>query len=258
LLQPGTIDVLSVNYRTGNGMTHTETEVVDSYTAEFDASTAVKTIGIFYNSSRAHDWIAEVSLDGTTWATAADLGTVQGFAGNWTWHDIDPAYSTPYFRLRDTRPDPQGNFTSLQIDQVRLINAIYEVPLSAMSRDTYNTLPSKRSAGHPVQYYFSKQISPELVLWPEPSDTFAHLMIRRHREVQDVGTMQDTLELPNRWMQAIIWQLSTLLAFELPGVDEKRRLEIAAFAANSLSEAEDGETDGSPFYLQPKISGYTK
>lgn len=257
-LAPGTIDVMSVNYRSAVGMTHTVTNAKDSYKATFASAVPIKTIGIYYNVTREHDWIVEVSNDGTTWSTMANLGTVLGFAGNWSWHDIDPSYSTLYLRLRDTRPDPQNNFPSLNVDIVRLINTTSEVPLAPMSRDTYNSLSDKRSPGRPVQYYFNKHVIPELVLWPEPNDVTSHLVVRKQRQVQDVGAMQDALDIPNRWFEHIIWRLAANLAYELPNVEEKRRLECAAFASTTLTEAENGETDGSPFFLQPKISGYTK
>lgn len=257
LLQSGTLDVLSVTYRTGEALAHTATQAVDMYTAVFSSAVAVKTIGMYFNQTKKHSWLIEASVDGTTWATVDNLGTVQAFAGSWLWHDIDPAFATSHLRIRDTEP-VVGVSPSLGVDTFRLMAGASEIPLSAMSRDTYNSIPNKRTPGRPVQYYFNKQMTQELTLWPEPADPFAHLLVRRHRQVQDVGTMQNTLEIPTRWFEAVVWELAKNLSFELQGVEKERRIEIAAFAATVLQEAEDGETDGAPFYLQPKISGYTR
>lgn len=258
ILNPGTIDVLSVNYCTSTALSHTGTVYEDSYQAQFTAAVPVKLVGIYYNATRLHDWIVEVSNDGTTWSEIANFGTVEGQAGRWSWHDIDPAYSTSYFRVRDTRPDPNNQYLNLGVDTVRVSSGFNEIELTPMSRDTYNALPAKRTPGRPTQYYFNKQIVPEIVLDPEPSDTLAHLVVRRHRMIQDITSLQDEVEVPSRWFEAIIWGLAKLLAYELKGVDKELRLECAAHAAAAMDEAEDGETDGSPFYLQPNISGYTR
>lgn len=257
-LNSGTIDVLSVNYCTSTALSHTGTLYEDSYQAQFTVAVPVKLMGIYYNATREHDWVVEASTNGTTWSQIANLGTVEGQAGRWSWHDIDPAYSTTYFRVRDTRPDPSNQFLTLGVDAVRLSSGFNELELSPMSRDTFNALPAKRTPGRPTQYYFNKQMNPELVLEPEPNDTLAHLVVRRHRMIQDVSSMQDEVEIPNRWYEATIWGLARLLSYELKEVDKDRRLECAAHAEKALQEAEDGETDGSPFYLQPNISGYTR
>lgn len=258
VLNPGTIDVLSVNYCTSTALAHTGTLYEDSYKAVFTSAVAVKLVGIYYNATREHDFIVEASNNGTSWSEIANLGTVQGRAGQWSWHDIDPAYSAAYFRIRDTRLDPNDQYLTLGVDAVRVCNQFSEIPITAMSRDTFNSLPAKRTPGRPVQYYFNKQIVPELVLNPEPNDTLAHLVVRRHRMIQDITSLQDEVEVPNRWYEAIIWGLAKLLSYELEGVDKERRLECAAHAATAMEEAEDGETDGSPFYMQPNISGYTR
>jgi hypothetical protein len=257
-LTPGTLDILNVNYVTSSALAHTGTFDIDRYTAQFSSPVAVKLIGLYFNATRDHDFIAEVSNDGVTWAKSKNFGTVKGLAGQWFWAEIDPAYAVPFFRLVDTREDENETFTSLGIDTVRLSNGFQEIPMSQMSRDTYNSLPSKRTPGRPDQYYFNKQIDPELTLWPEPSDTTAFVRVRRQRQVQDVGTLQQTLEIPSRWYEPVIWKLASVLAFELENVEEKRRLECAAFAATSISEAENTETDGSPFYMRPNISSYTR
>lgn len=257
-LNPGTIDVLSVNYCTSSALSHTGTLFEDSYQAQFTAATPVKLVGIYYNATREHDWVVEASNDGTAWSEIANFGTVAGQAGRWSWHDIDPAYSTAYFRLRDKRPDPSNQYLNLGVDTVRLSSSFSELAMSPMSRDTYNGLPVKRTPGRPTQYYFNKQILTEIVLDPEPSDTLAHLVVRRHRMIQDITSLQDEVEIPHRWFEAVIWGLARILAYELKDVDKERRLECAAHAETAMKEAEDGETDGSPFYLQPNISGYTK
>lgn len=257
-LPSGTVDILAVNYRLGSSLAHDGTFTKDKYTADLGGAVPIKTVGMYYNSTRYHDWVVEISNDNVEWATILDLGTVLGNAGQWSWHDIDPAYATQFFRVRDTRPDPTNVFPSLNVDQIRVLNQTSEIPLSAMSRDTYMSMNNKRAPGRPTQFWFDKQVSPQLILNPEPNDSSAHLVVWTHRQIQDVGNMQNVLEIPERWKQAVIWQLAADASYELPGVEKDRRIECLANASAATTEAEDGETDGAPIYLQPKISPYTR
>lgn len=254
-LKAGTIDILNANYRTVTQLAVSSfTTTVDSYSADFGVDTPVKTVGFYYSVTRDRDLVVEVSTDNTTWAVMADLGTVTGYAGSWSWHDIDPSFATRYLRVRDTRT---GSYTDLDIAAFVFATDVYEVPMSPMSRDTYNDLPNKRFAGRPLQYYFQKLVSPIVTFWPEPSDAYASVVVRRHRQVQDIGDLQNNMELPMRWHEAVTWQLAQTLAFELPNVDSQRREEVIALAALKLKEAEDGETDGSPIFIRPNIGVYT-
>lgn len=255
-LSVGTLDILDVSYRTVTSLSHTDTQTGSSYSGDFGADIAVpvKMLGIYYNATRERDLTFEVSNDGVTYAPVADFGKFIGYAGQWSWHEIDPAYSTRYFRITDSTE----GIDSLNFAQVRVASTMHEIPLSPMNRDDYFAMPNKRQPGQPNQYFFEKTVQPSLNLYPEPNSSVGHLVVRRHRQVQDVGTMQDTLEIPSRWYDPTIWSLAKVLAYELPGVEKERRIEIAAFAAVVVKEAEDAESDGAPFFLRPNISGYTK
>jgi hypothetical protein len=135
---------------------------------------------------------------------------------------------------------------------------VFERNMSNMNRDTYETLPNKNSSGVPLQYLFDKQINPVIRLWPVPNDVYAQVTFTRQRYVQDVGSLQDKLEVPERWFEAIIWRLAESCSFEFPNVDPARIELCVAKAQKAVEEAEDGETDGSPIYISPNISAYTK
>lgn len=255
-LPVGTIDVLSANYRTGAQLAYTKAQTNSTYTATFDVATPVKTLGMVFSDTRVLNLVLEASNDGTSWSAVKTLPQFTAFAGTWYWWDIDPSFATPYFRIRETVADTTT--VAVAFVSVILMQDVYERPLSPMSRDTYTSLSNKNMAGTPVQYMFDKQINPVLNLWLVPNDVYGHVVIIRQRYIQDVGSLQDKLEIPERWFDAIIWGLARHCAFELPSVDEKRMELCVAMAQKSLEEAEDGETDGSPIYIQPNISPYTK
>jgi hypothetical protein len=80
----------------------------------------------------------------------------------------------------------------------------------------------------------------------------------RHRFVQDVGTLTQQIEVPQQWMEAIIWSLASRLAYEIPGVDSARRTEVIQASERFLMDAEMSETDNAPIYWVAGIGVYTR
>jgi hypothetical protein len=78
------------------------------------------------------------------------------------------------------------------------------------------------------------------------------------RQIQDVGTLTQSLEIPERWFDGVIWQLARYLAFEIPQVDAAWVPNVVAMADKALLEVERGESDGAPIMVAPNISGYTR
>jgi hypothetical protein len=73
-----------------------------------------------------------------------------------------------------------------------------------------------------------------------------------------VGTLIQTLECPQRWLDGIIWLLAAKLAFELPTVDMALVTMLQQMADKQEFEMEQSETDGAPMYIQPGISCYSR
>lgn len=256
-LPPGTVDILSARYRYGNALqTATQAVLADQARATFSVPVAVKTVGIYFGSTLQYTLVIEISNDGVTWTPAKYIPQFIGYSGQWAWIDIDPAYATAYFRIRETVLDT--TIYPVQFAQVVLMNATTSTEIAKMSRDTYDSLPNKTSPGRPLQFLFDKLVDPQVVFWPTPNDSFSFVEFTRQRQVMDIGGLQDSLEIPNRWYEAAIWTLAKLLAFELPQVPKERFEMCIALSETSMREAEDGETDGSPIFVQPQISGYTK
>lgn len=250
-LPDGTIDVLNATYRDSSQLTPTETVNAANWTFLFSAATAVKTVGILFGNSASYSLILEYSSDGVTYTTARAIGSTTETAGKWKWYDIDPSFEALYFRVRES-VSGSVNFTD-----VILANTNHEIPIEKFSRDTYTSQPNKNSPGRPLQYWYDKQTTPVMTFWPVPNDTNAQVVIWRQRQVQDVGSLQQKLEIPERWFEATIWMLAKNLAFELQGVDSDRRKECVAMAKVYLEEAEDGETDSAPIYIAPNLRPYT-
>jgi hypothetical protein len=130
-----------------------------------------------------------------------------------------------------------------------------------LNRNDYANLPDKFSTGRPTQFWFDKQrILPELELWPNPAfqHTFDQVTGFVQRQPQDVGTLLDELEVPDRWYLAIVCNLARELGREIKEVEESIMQRLDADADKYLADAWGGETDESEAYLRPNISPYTR
>ena len=196
----------------------------------------------------------EYSTDGSTWSTLDDLGAVVVSDNQWIWTDIDPGQSVMYYRVR------VYNSTTLALRELYIGNNSTEIPMARLNRDDYTSLPNKNfTANQPFQFWFNRTIPvPELYLWPVPSDPFIQMTVWYSRQIMDVGSLTDELEIPQRWYEATVMMLAHRMSLELPGVQMDRVGYLEKMATQYLMEAEQEERDKSPIYLAPNISVYTR
>jgi len=247
----GTVEVLNVNYRNLQEVSGTTTSSSTDYTVYFDSATQVATVGVLWSGTSV-SLTFQVSSDLVTWTTVGTQETSVS-AGEWTWTDISAPMAYPYFRITST--DPQ------LITQVYLGNMPQEIPLGPLNRDTYSAQSNKIFAGRPATYWFQRTMPlPVLNLWPAPNPaaTVAQLVIWRHVHIMDVGTLAQSINVPQRWLDAITLDLAARLALETPAVDAQVLPMLEAKAQAALREAWDGDNDGSPTFYQPRIGCYTK
>lgn len=215
----------------------------------------VTTVGIMMATSTTYNLVFEWSNDGTTWTSCLSPGATAYTAGQWQWYDIDGTQPVNYFRMRET-----GGAT-LNVTEFYAANNPTEIPLARLNRDDYTNLPNKVFQGRPLQYWLDRQRDvPIMRMWPVTNEgsMFAQFVVWRERHIMDVGTLTETLDIPQRWYEAIVWQLSWRLAQELPDLDPQLLGPIKMTADEALKLAQDEERDNSPIYFAPNISPYTR
>jgi hypothetical protein len=250
-LPTGTVEVLNVNYRTLQELTGETTSTDTAYTVYFDSATQVATVGMLWAGTSVPVNF-QVSSDLLTWTTVGGQETSVS-AGVWTWFDVSAQQAYPYFRV--TSSDP------MILSQVYLGNMPQEIPLGALNRDTYSAQSDKIFTGRPATYWFQRtQPLPVLNLWPAPNPaaTVAQLVIWRHVHIMDVGTLAQSINVPQRWLDAITLDLAARMALETPAVDPQMIPMLDAKASTAMKEAWEGDNDGSPTFYQPQIGCYTK
>ena len=74
----------------------------------------------------------------------------------------------------------------------------------------------------------------------------------------DTSTLQQEVEVPQHWVEAMVSGLAAKLAAETPLVDINMLGILDQKAAMALQKAWEGDGDSSPTYIRPNIRGYTR
>lgn len=250
-LPAGTVEILNLNYRVLQLLDGPYVATSTSYTVNFTTQTTVDTIGIKW-SAAAVPVTFQVSTNGTVWTTVGTSSEVAA-AGEITWTDISGALPYNYFRITATSP--------LSYSAITLGNLPQEIPLGQLNRDSYVNQSNKVFPGRPSNYYFQRDLpEPVVYLWPAPfvAAEQAQLILWRHRQIMDTENLQQEVEMPDRWQEAIINGLAARMAAETPAVDAQLIPILEQKAAMSQQRAWDGDGDGSPIQINPGIGVYTK
>ena len=247
----GTVDVLNLNYRVLQLVTGEESTTSTSYTVNFTTQTVVTTVGIEW----ADDSVGvtfQASDDGVVWTTVGS-STVDAVSGEIVWTDISAAKAYNYFRITSLLP--------FNYEAITLGNMPQEIPLGLLNRDDYVNQSNKVFPSRPNSYWFQRDIpQPVVNIWPAPflAAEQAQLILWRHRQIMDTTNLQQDVEIPQRWIEAIVNGLAARMAAETPAVDANLIPVLEQKAMVSIQRAWDGDNDGSPTKINPGIGCYTK
>lgn len=260
-LQVGTVDVMNALYRTSTALTGSTISGAGWQGLDLGVgvTTAAYNAAITFTGATTPTLVFESSADGSTWVQqAAFQSGVTVAANTWICCDADNAPIVRYWRVRDT----SGALPT--VGTLTFSTLPYEIPMAKLSNDDYVSLPNKTfsvsSGSKSLQFWFDKQTAPRLWIWPASQGSVDQIVVWSQRHIQDVGALTNTLDVPQRWLESIILLLACRCAVELPaGELPVGRLEyLEGKAAEHLSQAEDGESDGAPIRITPNIRGYSR
>jgi hypothetical protein len=121
------------------------------------------------------------------------------------------------------------------------------LPMTPLGIGEFRLLPSNGQAGRPISFVLNRdRDAPTLSFWPV-TDAGYDIAVERRRRLQDVTAYTENLDLPMRFLPAIIAGLAWALADKRPGsVDAARRGELLARYETELDRAlvEDRERVG--------------
>lgn len=145
----------------------------------------------------------------------------------------------------------------MRIPSVRRRNTSgYDVPLNELSRQEYFDLPNKTaSPSVPVSFYFDAQRdNGVLYVWPAPDTNAASnytLQYTYLRRIDDIDASTDDLDMPQEWLDPVIWLLADDLETEYPVNDPRLAAKIERKAIEAKQMLDYFDTEGTSIYMQP-------
>ena len=258
VLPLGTEQILNVVHSTPTLVTGTETVGATSYVVEYTDLVSINRIGMRLGTS-SDQLVISISDDGVTWTTVDPFiyPPVPSIlvANTLYWFDLEKTYTGKFLKLENVGVLP----AALVVDDLYVCSQSREIAMAPFNRDDYANQPNKTFQSRTLtNYYFEKLIEPAINFWPAPNTEENCVVVYRQRQIQDVGDLQNEIEIPSRWYEAITWHLALRLAFEVPGVDPGRIAAIQKMTQDMTMEVELGETDDAPIYFSPRIGVYTR
>lgn len=253
ILPVGTIDTLNQNLRTVQAASGVSVATATTSTTTFSATTTLSMVGILWSAASAP--IALERWDGAQWVTV-QTETPSATAAEWTWFDLASFVGSTQFQVRATSG-------VLNFAQIVLGSSWTEIPLARMNRDDWFNLPNRAFKNNqPLQFWFDRQVpQPIIHMWPAPDSSVPAqklITMLRHRQIMDVGTLTEEIEVPQRWRKAIVTSLAVELAREIPEVDPGAIPDLITARDEAMAGARAEERDNSPTRWAPNIAMYTR
>lgn len=225
-----------------------------TWLAEADDAVGAEFVAVKVSTGGFYDVAIDSSADGVTYTEVHAALNVQLVAGVWNWIEVVPTTAeVAYFRIRET------SAAAFPVTAVQIAVGASERVLSVIGQGDYANLPNKRQQGAVTSYYTDRRVDgPVLYLWNTPSSDHEGyiLTVWRKRHMIDTGAMSARIEVPQRWMDAIIWDLAWRLCAEIPEA-KKSPSEILPLAERARAKVAPGESDGGVFSMMPDIGMYT-
>jgi len=122
-------------------------------------------------------------------------------------------------KQRELTTEATTNEYILENDIVDIISAVIvrstsDLSMERISREEWQTIPVKTTAGRPSQWYLDRQIIPNLKLYPTPensTDVFRYDCLTR---IEDIVSPRDSVAIPFRFYDAFCADLAARLSYK--------------------------------------------
>lgn len=138
-----------------------------------------------------------------------------------------------------------------------------ETPMTMFSRQEYLDQPTKTvSPSIPVNFYFDPKVDTgTLYLWPAPSaQTVLQGYDIRYDYVRLMAIMDaanNTVDMPQQWLQPLIWNLADNLQTQYPVNDPNLANRVTAKAMQSLADLKAWDQEPASLFMQVDNQGWS-
>jgi hypothetical protein len=192
-------------------------------------------------------------------------------------NSLSPSSSTGLTLTSATVNDPTvtGSAGTVSFNELVFVEWKNSIPVVALNRDDFFKLSSRETAVYGIntatgvttvssapgsralQYWYDRQITPRVWFWPIPVDDFQVFEMVIYQQIEDLGTLSNTIAVPNRWIKYVNDALAYEMAFVMPNVDPNRQDKLEARMNRSFLDADSSEEDFAPVRLAANTSAYT-
>jgi len=119
-----------------------------------------------------------------------------------------------------------------------------DLTITRISVSTYATIPNKLQQARPIQVWVERLTSaPRITVWPVPDNSQPYTFVYwRLRRIEDAGNGVNTMDVPFRFLNAMVAGLAYYLALKVPGGTERLMILKQQYdEAWDLASSEDRE-----------------
>ena len=252
---------------------------LDADTAKYDFQTSATS-----HSCLVSDFVGtQLSADASSGASTITVDSISGISngdyigveledGSMQWTTVNGAPSGSTITLTATLTDDADTdgyvytYTTkcerpLKLLQARrtsdLLGTPIDLPMRILERPEYFELTNKSSSSTPLQVYHDPQLNVGyFYLWPTPSDETEVIRFTFSRRIEDVDTLANTMDVPQEWLEAIIWNLAARLSFHSSSPPMDERAGLIAVAQDMKDKLDGWDREYGSVSFSPDYQGF--
>jgi hypothetical protein len=208
-------------------------------------------LGVQSNITTIYTLSFQVSNDNVNWSTVLTIPAQTYTVGLNIWFEITTPATARYYRVLET-----GGAT-LNIQELYFNDTVNDLFMTPQSRYEYMSIPNKYSLiGLPLTYTVNRLENPQLILWPPPSAQYNCIVYNCKRKIQDVGSAINTLDIPQRFYEALCAGTALKLAFKFPKIAADKIPALKEEYKESFALASQEDTEKYiPFNIELNFTG---
>ncbi len=124
--------------------------------------------------------------------------------------------------------------------------------MSRISRSEYLNIPNKDTKARPNQFFFDKQTTPAIKVYPTPENSTDVLVFNKLVRMDDADTAINTMDLPFRFYPCFAAGLAYYISIKRA---PQRTAELKAIYEEEFRRAADQDEDRASFRIRPHLRG---
>ena len=122
--------------------------------------------------------------------------------------------------------------------------------MSRISRSEYLNIPNKDTKARPNQFFFDKQTTPAIKVYPTPENSTDVLVFNKLVRMDDADTATNTMDLPFRFYPCFAAALAYYISIKRA---PQRTAELKAIYEEEFRRAADQDEDRASFRIRPNL-----